>query len=293
MRSDLAFGRRRLDLRIAIVIVHFGDRPGWLDIWEASASWNSCVDFLVFNDFGFESRYPNIKPISLDLVSFNNRESLRSRDLRISRGYKLCDFRPLFGEIFRYELSGYDYWGWGDTDVLYGQIMESVSCSLGVRDYIGTGRDGQSGPLALLRNDSRINGLWVKISDWRNRLNSNTAFALDEIDFVKILRAEADCDLEFRECLDDLPALWSRGRICALESECTYALHHFGGRLSYTRAQIVRDQMGLRAAVLSGHPVLIGHDGVLACDSFLARSRERLVRILRFWKREFVRRFAI
>lgn len=40
----------------------------------------------------------------------------------ISSAKKLCDLRPIYGEIFRKYLVGYDYWGYGDIDVIYGNL---------------------------------------------------------------------------------------------------------------------------------------------------------------------------
>jgi hypothetical protein len=49
-------------------------------------------------------------------------------DFRIAleNPYKLCDFRPAFGEIFRDELAGYDFWGHSDLDVIFGRIRHHL-----------------------------------------------------------------------------------------------------------------------------------------------------------------------
>ena len=36
--------------------------------------------------------------------------------------YKLCDYKPAYGEIFAPELSGYDFWGYGDMDLVFGDL---------------------------------------------------------------------------------------------------------------------------------------------------------------------------
>jgi hypothetical protein len=38
----------------------------------------------------------------------------------------LCDFRPAFGDIFAEELTGYEYWGHCDLDVLFGRIRDHL-----------------------------------------------------------------------------------------------------------------------------------------------------------------------
>ena len=46
--------------------------------------------------------------------------------ISLSEPYKLCDFRPAFGEMFREELVGYDFWGHCDLDVVFGQIRDHL-----------------------------------------------------------------------------------------------------------------------------------------------------------------------
>ena len=36
--------------------------------------------------------------------------------------YKLCDFRPTYGQVFSQEINGYKYWGYCDSDVLFGDL---------------------------------------------------------------------------------------------------------------------------------------------------------------------------
>jgi hypothetical protein len=52
-------------------------------------------------------------------------ERIRSHfdfEISLERPYKLCDFRPAFGEIFADELTGYDFWGHSDLDLVFGRI---------------------------------------------------------------------------------------------------------------------------------------------------------------------------
>jgi hypothetical protein len=46
--------------------------------------------------------------------------------ISLDRPYKLCDFRPAFGEIFREELAGFDFWGHSDLDVVFGRIRDHL-----------------------------------------------------------------------------------------------------------------------------------------------------------------------
>lgn len=44
-------------------------------------------------------------------------------DVAIEHRYKLCDFRPAFGHIFKEYIDGYDFGGYADSgDTLYGDL---------------------------------------------------------------------------------------------------------------------------------------------------------------------------
>ena len=47
-------------------------------------------------------------------------------EVSLEQPYKLCDFRPAFGEIFAEELAGYDFWGHSDLDVIFGRIRDHL-----------------------------------------------------------------------------------------------------------------------------------------------------------------------
>ena len=38
------------------------------------------------------------------------------------KAYKLCGCKPFYGVIHKEELRGYDYWGFGDIDLIYGDL---------------------------------------------------------------------------------------------------------------------------------------------------------------------------
>jgi hypothetical protein len=47
-------------------------------------------------------------------------------EISLEHPYKLCDFRPAFGEVFQEELTGYDFWGHSDLDVIFGRIHDHL-----------------------------------------------------------------------------------------------------------------------------------------------------------------------
>src|SRR3712207_6713977 len=112
---------------IRLVVPYFGERPSYLPLVVRSMAHNPDVHWLLFTDAPVPGAPPNV---TVHLGTFDDLAARIQQhfDFPISlrQPYKLCDFRPAFGEIFREELAGYDFWGHCDLDVIFGQIREHL-----------------------------------------------------------------------------------------------------------------------------------------------------------------------
>ena len=112
---------------IRLVVPYFGERPSHMPLVIASMARNPDVHWLLLTEAPVPDAPPNV---SVQLCEF---AYLAARiqghfdfDISLEHPYKLCDFRPAFGEAFRDELAGYDFWGHSDLDVLFGQIRKHL-----------------------------------------------------------------------------------------------------------------------------------------------------------------------
>jgi hypothetical protein len=110
-----------------LVVPHFGDRPSWFPLVVRSMASNPDVHWLLYTERPVADAPPNV---TVQLCEF---EDLAARirahfafEISLGRPYKLCDFRPAFGEIFAAELAGYDFWGHSDLDVIFGRIRDHL-----------------------------------------------------------------------------------------------------------------------------------------------------------------------
>ncbi len=224
-----------------VLIAHFGVLPEWYQIWLHTAKFNSGIDFHLFQEIIEDSQDENVFYHRTTLKKFNDLPLLKAEGCEIKNAYKFCDYRPLIAEAFPEIVAPYAYWGWGDLDVIYGDIFSVIGSSFDRFDYISTGWQGESGPLAFLRNSEQVNRLWRLIPDVISKLNDERYVRIDERQFVSLLgRNNFSCDIVFRECLYDLPAQWKDGRLRSLRTNKEYALYHFGGGVPGARAQIIR-----------------------------------------------------
>jgi hypothetical protein len=110
-----------------LIAAHFGNRPSYFPLVVRSMAHNPDVHWLMYTDQPVEEAPANL---DVRVCSF---EDLASRiqdrfdfEVALRDPYKLCDFRPAFGEIFGHELAGYDFWGHTDLDVLFGRIRDHL-----------------------------------------------------------------------------------------------------------------------------------------------------------------------
>ena len=87
------------------------------------------MDFLIFTDCGgTDLQCPNVRIVDSSLEQFNSLASERlGLSISIHEPYKLCDLKPAYGVIFAEYLSGYDFWGNADIDVVYGNVRSCLT----------------------------------------------------------------------------------------------------------------------------------------------------------------------
>ena len=103
--------------------------------------------------------------------------------------YSLCDLRPLFGELFKYDLAGYNWWGWVDLDVVLGDLDRLITPFLNLYDIVTTDTWTVNGALTFMRNIPEVNQLWRK-ADYAAILGEPDYCNFDESGFNEKMRME-------------------------------------------------------------------------------------------------------
>ena len=142
-------------IKIAIIIPYFGKWPEWIDLFFYSCEQNRTIDFYFFTDCEIKQRIgENLKLIP---ISFNNYIRLVNEKLKIKFNpkdtYKLCDLKPFFGYLHEDLIKKYDFYGFADLDLIFGDIRSFISEKiLHNYDVISTHDDRISGHFTLFRN---------------------------------------------------------------------------------------------------------------------------------------------
>ena len=75
--------------------------------------------------------------------------------------YKLCDFRPAFAIIFADLVRDYDFWGYGDNDLVFGDVATFITPELlANKDVLSFKKQHLQGPLTFFRNVETVNNLF-------------------------------------------------------------------------------------------------------------------------------------
>lgn len=177
-----------MNYRICIVIPYFGKFPNYFPRFLRSCATNPDIHWLIFTDNDENYCYPgNVRKIHITLSELAELvQKSFSFPVSLHTPYKLCDFRPAYGAIFAEFLKGYDFWGYCDVDLIFGDIRKFVNNTLLSRyDKIGL-----MGHLSLYRNQPDINELFRTEIDGKLRyqevLSNPQNFIFDEWDYPSI-----------------------------------------------------------------------------------------------------------
>lgn len=168
---------------IIVIFPHFGTLPPQYNMWRASAVGNPDIDFLFFTDCDVEPA----KNIIVHKMSFDDfRKIVQSKfkfSIVLDRPYKICDYRPAFAYILSEHVKEYDFWGWGDLDVVYGDIRHFVTDDVLSRYKMISGY----GHFTLYKNDDYTNTFFMKEVDgyvsYKDAFTQKRSMYFDEYEY--------------------------------------------------------------------------------------------------------------
>ena len=198
-----------------IFLFHFGSEVSeWINIWLYFVKYQQNIQYTVLTDkavadFKYETLSQNIKIISTSIKEITERARLvlnMTESLLIPNPYKLCDYRILFGLIFKHELDigcgnqPCEYWGWSDFDNIAGNVFDnsffpqlsSTNQAVDVTskewlaykkyDIIATNYGiPTNGPFSLLKNNYVTTHLYKLVANYISSLQSNKPAYADEV----------------------------------------------------------------------------------------------------------------
>jgi len=173
---------------MACIICWSGDYPWYFPYFIHSCRYNPTIDFLIFTDNQTPLKHlpPNVRLIPYLLKQFNtDATKALGFEVAVESGYKLCDFKPAYGYIFSDYIKEYDFWGYCDIDVIFGNIRAFMTDELlNEYDIISARHDYLTGCFALYRNNQFMRELFKQSKDYQKVFTESRNFFFDETNFA-------------------------------------------------------------------------------------------------------------
>ena len=181
-------------VQVCFIVVWFGELPRWMVYFFRSCEENPGFHWRIFTDADCDVE----TPANVFLHKFNQSalEELASARFgsryRFSDGYKLCDLKPTYGDLFSDYLKDYAFWGYTDLDLVYGDISSFIDQSiLSGFDVITASKRILVGHFTLIRNNEDMCRLYSKCDGYLAKLQSLSYEVFDENDFGVLVKAKA------------------------------------------------------------------------------------------------------
>lgn len=174
---------------IIFIIPYFGQWPFWMPFFIESCRWNKDVNWLLLGDCAELTDLP--QNVTHRKLSFSDYCAFISSRLGFpfapERAYKLCDLKPALGFIHASDVAGYDYWGFSDLDLIYGDLRSYFTEEkLAKYDFFSTHERRVAGHLCVMRNERKWTELFMRIPNYQRRVQDAKNHALDEGAFTRL-----------------------------------------------------------------------------------------------------------
>jgi hypothetical protein len=182
--------RLNLRPRIAFVVPFLGKWPRWSRLFFQSVGANPIVDILLLCEFRPRWSLPaNIVVIATSRAELVARiKAGTGLGLKGISGHKLCDFKPFFGVIFSDLLKDYEFWGFCDVDMMFGNLAKLFDSDFLDRIDLFSAHNSQVvGHFTILRNTESMNRIAFGINNWQEDCRYPTTMAVDELPFTQAL----------------------------------------------------------------------------------------------------------
>ncbi|MDR3339646.1 MAG: hypothetical protein LBT25_06075 [Candidatus Symbiothrix sp.] len=175
-------------ISIAFLIYWHGHYPWYFPYFLHSCRYNPTIDFYIFTDIEEKLPHlpPNVRLIPYSLGQFKaDASKALGFEVAVESGYKLCDFKPAYGCIFFDWINEYDFWGYCDIDLVFGNIRAFMTEDLLAEyDIISARHDYLTGCFALYRNTPAMRELFKQSKDYQKVFTDTRNFFFDETNFA-------------------------------------------------------------------------------------------------------------
>lgn len=148
---------------VVLILPYFGKFPGIFPLFLKTAEKNPNINFLIISDSEENINYPkNVRILSQTFSEFKQlMEKQLGQTIALEKPYKLCDYKPVYGYVLSEQIKQYDYWGYCDCDLIWGDLYSFIEPLM----EKGYDKIFASGHLTLYRNTQENNELFRTLDE--------------------------------------------------------------------------------------------------------------------------------
>lgn len=143
---------------IIVILPYFGKFPIYFPLFLKSCSSNDSIDWLIVTDQSADSYV-----VPKNCIWVNKSFTQMQQEIKDTLGYKpeitydLCKYRAAYHIIFNKYVSVYDFWGFCDCDLIFGNLRNFITENV-LEKY---DKISWRGHLTLIRNSSRLKDIYL------------------------------------------------------------------------------------------------------------------------------------
>jgi hypothetical protein len=187
--------------RIKLLSMWVGPLPKWIDHFKAQMGRFRLVDWeLIIPPFSKVDEYDTQRR---EQIAWVNQTVGRALGVSCNKDTMMpcatCETRPFWGEVFKDKLCGYDYWGWSDLDLMFGDLDRLLPALMDSCDVLNLKDRYLSGCFCVMRNTPDVVRAYERgdyktiLADERYHFweeSGYTHFGLDESFFNAIFNSD-------------------------------------------------------------------------------------------------------
>ena len=174
-----------MDKKTLLIMPYFGALPSYFGTYLRCLE-DVDMDVLWVSNIKIVKHPPNFKTLEMSWDDFLKLAKGKLGTIVVINGWhRLCDFKPMYGKIFEDYIKDYDYWGFGDCDLVYGRKFNDFlhrTVGTGKYDAISMHAKYLSGPTAFFANTPNMRNLFMEARNWKQVCcsPSKEVFVFDE-----------------------------------------------------------------------------------------------------------------
>jgi hypothetical protein len=181
-------------MRKAVMLLpYIGPLPHWMDLFLLTASRNPSFRFVLYTDQPFDHfpQYENVDWRWMTLEGIRDRfiEKTGLKIPELQRAYKLCDFKPTYGDLFSEEIKE-PFWGFGDIDMIWGRLDPFMTPDVFEYDVVSGDPHRLCGAFTLFRNAPEMVTLYRSAPDFERIFAHPDYRDFDEKGFSDFLKRQ-------------------------------------------------------------------------------------------------------